>query len=126
VRLFRYKTPEEFARQRDETIANYYGYPAAEAHAAAKKAGWTPYSQNQETTTPNVEADAPVPPKAGPTTGHVAKVALGSPGAVPASTLPPHDFTKSAAGATQPNRQQSQVSMPENTANGAARKPPRQ
>ena len=33
-----YKTPEEFARQRDETIANYYGYPTAEAHAAAKKA----------------------------------------------------------------------------------------
>ena len=44
-----YKTPEEFARQRDETIANYYGYPTAEAHAAAKKAGWTPYSQNEET-----------------------------------------------------------------------------
>jgi hypothetical protein len=33
-----YKTPEEFARQRDETIANYYGYPTAQAHAAAKKA----------------------------------------------------------------------------------------
>ena len=119
-----YKTPEEFARQRDETIANYYGYPTAEAHAAAKKAGWTPHSQNQETTNPNAKPDAPLPPKAGPTTGHVAKVALGSPGAIPASTPSPHDFTKPAAAATQPNRQQSQASIPENTASGAARKPP--
>ena len=75
-----YQTPEEFARQSAETIANYYGYPTAEAHAAAKKAGWTPYSQNEETTTPNATVDAPVPPKAGPTTGHVGTAPLGCPG----------------------------------------------
>jgi hypothetical protein len=127
-----YKTPEEFARQRDETIANYYGYPTAEAHAVAKKAGWTPYSQNEETTTPNAKAKAPVPPKAGPTTGHVGTAPTGCPGgpavpvrsAVPSSTLPPHDFTKPAASAAQSNRQQSQVSIPGNSANGAPRKPP--
>jgi hypothetical protein len=127
-----YQTPEEFARQSAETIANYYGYPTAEAHAAAKKAGWTPYSQNEETTRPNAKVDTPVPPKAGPTTGHVGTAPLGCPGgpavpvrsAVPSSTLSPHDFTKPAASAAQPNRQQSQVSIPGNAANGAPRKPP--
>jgi hypothetical protein len=116
-----YKTPEEFARQRDETIAHYYGYPTAEAHAAAKKAGWTPYSQNEETTT-----------KAEPTTTHVGTASTGCPGgpavsvrsALPSSTPSPHDFTKPAATAAQPNRQQSQLSIPGNSANGAPRKPP--
>jgi hypothetical protein len=32
-----YKTPEESARARGEKIANYYGFPTAEAHAAAKQ-----------------------------------------------------------------------------------------
>jgi hypothetical protein len=118
-----YKTPEEFARQRDETIANYYGYPTAEAHAAAKKAA---AEKN------HAGADAPVRPKAEPATTHVGTAPQGGPGgpaapvrsAVPSSTLPPHDFTKPVASAAQPNPQQSQVSIPGNAANGAPRKPP--
>jgi hypothetical protein len=43
-----YQTPEEFEKQRNEMIANYYGFPTAEAHAAAKKNGWTPYTQAQQ------------------------------------------------------------------------------
>src|SRR3954451_3198848 len=101
-----YKTPEEFARQRDETIANYYGYPTAEAHAAAKKAA---AEKN------HAGADALVRPKAEPpATTHVGTAPQGGPGgpavpvrsAVPSSTLPPHGFTKPAAIAAQPNRQQ--------------------
>jgi hypothetical protein len=45
-----YKTAEQFAKDRDETIANYYGFPTAEAHAAAKEKGWTPYTQAQQAT----------------------------------------------------------------------------
>jgi hypothetical protein len=47
-----YKTPEESARARGEKIANYYGFPTAEAHAAAKQKGWTPLS-------PYIKTDAP-------------------------------------------------------------------
>ncbi len=65
-----YKTPEEFARQRDETIANYYGYPTAEAHAAAKKAA-------AEKNHGGADAlDRPDPGKP-----HVATAAPGRPGA---------------------------------------------
>ena len=89
-----YKTPEEFAKQRDESITNYYGFPSAEAHAAAKKRGWTPYSQTHQTAR-----------KAEPTTAHVGTAAIGCPGgpavsvrgAVAPSALSPHDFTKSTA-----------------------------
>jgi hypothetical protein len=96
-----YKTPEEFARQRDETIANYYGYPTAEAHAAAKKAA---AEKN------HVRADAPVRPKAEPATTHVGTAPQGCPGAPAApvrSPLPSHtpsspDLKKAAA--TVPSR----------------------
>ena len=89
-----YKTPEEFEKDRAEMIANYYGFPTAEAHAAAKKNGWTPYTQAQQTAT-----------KAEPTTAHVGTAAIGCPGgpevsvrsAVAPSALTPHDFTKSPA-----------------------------
>jgi hypothetical protein len=94
-----YKTPEEFARQRDETIANYYGYPTAEAHAAAKKDA---AEKN------HAEADALVRPDSGKP--HVATAAPSRPGepAVPVrSTLPSHtpssrDLKKPAA--TVPSR----------------------
>jgi hypothetical protein len=54
-----YKTPEQFEKERNETIANYYGFPTAEAHAAAKEKGWTPYTQAQQAAR-----------KAEPTTAH--------------------------------------------------------
>jgi hypothetical protein len=104
-----YQTPEEFIKQRDESIANYYGFPTAEAHAAAKKNGWTPYTQAQQPTT-----------KAELTTAHVGTAAIGCPSgpavsvrsAVASSVVPssavapsahsPHDFTK-PAGSNPPN-----------------------
>ena len=86
-----YKTAEQFAKDRDETIANYYGFPTAEAHAAAKEKGWTPYSQTQH-------------PTAEPTTAHVGTAAIGCPGgpavsvrsALAPSTPSSHDVTKPA------------------------------
>src|SRR5438270_9280619 len=69
-----YKTPEAFAKDRDESIANYYGYPTAEAHAAAKKAGWTPLSSSAA----RVEADAVVRP-GGPEVSVRSAVAPGAP-----------------------------------------------
>jgi hypothetical protein len=118
-----YKTPEEFARQRDETIANYYGYPTAEAHAAAKKAA---AEKN------HVRADALVRPKAEPATTHVGTAPQGCPGApaapvrsaVPSSTLPPHDFTKPAASAAKTSQPSSAANPANSAANGAPRKPP--
>jgi len=116
-----YKTPEEFARQRDETIANYYGYPTAEAHAAKKAAA----EKN------HVRADALVRPKAEPATTHVGTAPQGCPGApalpvrtaVPSSTLSPHDFTKPARAAK--SSQPAPAPNPVNSAgNGAPRKPP--
>ena len=86
-----YQTPEEFEKQRAEMIANYYGFPTAEAHAAAKKKGWTPYTQAQQAAR-----------KAEATTAHVGTAAIGSPsgpaipvrGAVAPSALAPHNVTK--------------------------------
>ena len=113
-----YQTPEEFKKQKDEMIANYYGFPTAEAHAAAKKNGWTPYTQAQQPTT-----------KAEPTPPHVGTGPLARPGgpevsvrsAVAPSALSPHDFRNSATAAAQPSR-------PSNPANSGApsvpRKPP--
>ena len=71
-----YKTAEQFAKDRDETIANYYGFPTAEAHAAAKEKGWTPYSQTQH-------------PTAEPTTAHVGTAAIGCPGGPAVSVRTP-------------------------------------
>ncbi len=109
-----YKTPEEFARQRDETIANYYGYPTAEAHAAAKKAGWTPYSQNQETTTPNAKADAPVRPKPEPAASNAATTQAGT---APLISPTRPAATVSSAAATTPNQTPAGL-------NSTTRKPP--
>jgi hypothetical protein len=69
-----YKTPEESARDRAEMMANYYGFPNAEAHAVAKQKGWTPLSPNIKTdppasarspepANPRVPADAQVRPE---------------------------------------------------------------
>jgi hypothetical protein len=88
-----YQTPEEFEKQRNESIANYYGFPTAEAHAAAKKNGWTPYTQAQQSAK-----------KAEPTTAHVGTAAIGCPGgpavsvrsALAPSTPSSHDVTKPA------------------------------
>jgi hypothetical protein len=54
-----YKTPEESARDRAEMMANYYGFPNAEAHAVAKQKGWTPLS-------PNIKTDPPAPSPTSP------------------------------------------------------------
>ena len=109
-----YKTPQQFEKERNEMIANYYGFPTAEAHAAAKKNGWTPYTQAHQTI-------------AEPGTAPVGTAAIGCPGgpavpvrsAVAPSALSPHDFRNSAA--AQPSR-------PSNPANSGApsapRKPP--
>ena len=106
-----YQTPEEFKKQKDEMIANYYGFPTAEAHAAAKKNGWTPYTQAQQPTT---KAE-PTPPHVG--TGPAVPVRS----AVAPSALSPHGFRNSATAAAQPSR-------PSNPANSGApsvpRKPP--
>jgi hypothetical protein len=89
-----YKTAEQFEKERNETIANYYGFPTAEAHAAAKEKGWTPYTQAQEAAK-----------KSEPTTAHVGTGATARPGgpavsvrsAVTPSALTPHNITKPAA-----------------------------
>ena len=109
-----YKTPEQFDKERNETIANYYGFPTAEAHAAAKKNGWTPYTQAQEAASARAEAKAQASAKregttAEPTTAHLGTAAIGHPGgppvsvrsAVAPSALTPHNVTKSAATATK-------------------------
>lgn len=121
-----YKTAEQFEKERDEMIANYYGFPTAEAHAAAKKKGWTPYTQAQQAAGAHAEADAKVSAKregttAEPTTAHVGTAAIGRPGgpavsvrsAVAPAALSPHSVTKPA------------VPNPANSgANSAPRKPP--
>ena len=134
-----YKTAEQFEKDRDETIANYYGFPTAEAHAAAKENGWTPYSQTQQTTTAPVAAGAqtrpkPEPATTEPATTHVGTAPMGCPGgpavsvrsAVRASALTSHDFTKPLAPAAQPS--QASPSLASNPTNSgpvnAPRKPP--
>jgi hypothetical protein len=116
-----YKTPEQFEKERNETIANYYGFPTAEAHAAAKEKGWTPYTQAQQAAT-----------KAEPTTAHVGTAAIGCPGgpavsvrsAVAPSAMSPHDFTKPATAAAK-SSQLTQSSNGTNSATlSAPRKPP--
>jgi hypothetical protein len=111
-----YKTPEQFEKERNETIANYYGFPTAEAHAAAKEKGWTPYTQAQQAAI-----------KAEPTTAHVGTAAIGCPGgpavsvrsALAPSALPPHKITKPPAKPPQP------AANPTNSgALSAPRKPP--
>jgi hypothetical protein len=108
-----YKTPEEFEKQRAESIANYYGFPTVEAHAAAKRKGWTPYSQTHQATAES-------------TTAHVGTAAIGCPGGpevpvrsaaassvVAPSALSPHHVTKPAAS-----------NPPNSGALSAPRKPP--
>jgi hypothetical protein len=93
-----YQTPEEFEKQRNETIANYYGFPTAEAHAAAKEKGWTPYTQAQEAarkaepTTAHEES-----PRRDSLSGCPAGQAVSVRSAVAPSALSPHDFTKPIA-----------------------------
>jgi hypothetical protein len=105
-----YKSAEQFEKDRDEMIANYYGFPTAEAHAAAKKKGWTPYSQAQQAESAHAGAGAQVSAKREGTTSeaataHVRTAAIGCPGgpavsvrsAVPPSALSPHNVTKPAS-----------------------------
>jgi len=105
-----YKTPEQFEKERNETIANYYGFPTAEAHAAAKEKGWTPYTQAQQNESAHAEAKAQPSAKreattAEPATAHVGTTAVARPGgpaasgrsAVAPSALIPHNFPKPAA-----------------------------
>jgi hypothetical protein len=89
-----YKTAEQFEKDRDEMIANYYGFPTAEAHAAAKEKGWTPYTQAQQAAR-----------KAEPTAAHAGTAAIGCLGgpavsvrsAVAPSAMSLHNVTKPAA-----------------------------
>ena len=100
-----YKTPERFEKERNETIANYYGFPTAEAHAAAKEKGWTPYTQAQQNESAHAEADAKVSGKREATRAHVGTGAIARPGgpavsvrsAVAPSALIPHKVPKPAA-----------------------------
>src|SRR6478752_2291063 len=85
-----YKTPEQFEKERNETIANYYGFPTAEAHAAAKEKGWTPYTQAQQNESAHAEAKAQPSAKreamtAEPATAHVGTTAVAHPGGPAAS-----------------------------------------
>ena len=81
-----YKTPEQFEKERNETIANYYGFPTAEAHAAAKEKGWTPYTQAQEES-----------PRRDSLSGCPGGPAVSVRSAVAPSARSPHDFTKPIA-----------------------------
>jgi hypothetical protein len=91
-------------------IANYYGFPTAEAHAAAKEKGWTPYTQAQEAAKKSEAA-----------TAHVGTGAIAGPGgpavsvrrAAAPSALAPHNITKPAA-----------PTLATSGANSVARKPP--
>src|SRR5436309_4228355 len=99
-----YKNAEQFAKDRDETAANYYGFPTAEAHAAAKEKGWTPYTQAQQNESAHAEAKAQVSAKPEATRAHVGTGAIARPGgpavsvrsAVAPSALTTHNDTKSA------------------------------
>jgi hypothetical protein len=128
-----YKTAEQFAKDRDETIANYYGFPTAEAHAAAKKKGWTPYTQAQETTAEaHTGANLQVSGKLGSATAPVGTAAIGCPGgpavpvrsAVASSALPPHDFTKPATTAAKSSPPSPATTSAKVVAVAAPRKPP--
>jgi hypothetical protein len=116
-----YKTAEQFAKDRDETIANYYGFPTAEAHAAAKEKGWTPYTQAQQAAR-----------KAEAATAHVGTAAIGCPGgpavsvrsALAPSALSPHDFTKPATAAAKSSQPTQSSNGTNSSTLSAPRKPP--
>ncbi len=109
-----YKTPEQFEKERNETIANYYGFPTAEAHAAAKEKGWTPYTQAQEAarkaepTTAREES-----PRRDSLSGCPGGPAVSVRSAVAPSALTPHNVTKPSAS-----------NASNSGANSAPRKPP--
>src|SRR5438270_6282144 len=109
-----YKTPEEFDKQRNETIANYYGFPTAEAHAAAKQKGWTPYTQAQQAAKKVERATTQEDsPRRDSLSGCPGGPAVSVRSAVAPSALSPHNVTKPAA------------SNPANSGpNSAPRKPP--
>jgi hypothetical protein len=110
-----YKTPQQFEKERDETIANYYGFPTAEAHAAAKEKGWTPYTQAQEAAKKSEAATAHVGtgPLARPGGPEVPVRSAVASSTAASSALAPHDFTKPI------------VTKPTNSgAGGPPRKPP--
>jgi hypothetical protein len=93
-----YKTPEEFEKQRNETIANYYGFPTAEAHAAAKEKGWTPYTQAQQAAKKVERATTQEEsPRRDSLSGCPGGPAVSVRSAVAPSALSPHDVTKPAA-----------------------------
>jgi len=108
-----YKTPEEFDKQRNETIANYYGFPTAEAHAAAKEKGWTPYTQAQEAARKTESAKTQESPRRDSLSGCPGGPAVSVRSAVAPSALSPHNVTKSAAS-----------NPPNSGPNSAPRKPP--
>jgi hypothetical protein len=108
-----YKTPQQFEKERNETIANYYGFPTAEAHAAAKKKGWTPYTQAQEAARKSQSSKTQESPGRDSLSGCPGGPAVSVRSAVAASALPSHNVTKPAA------------SNPTNSgAGGVPRKPP--
>lgn len=95
-----YKTPEQFAKDRDESIANYYGYPTAEAYAAAKAA----------------KSNAPPPSSpVSPVAKSASSPARNDPSTPGAASLPPHQFKKSPA--TQSAAQRSHASPASSTLN---------
>ncbi len=92
-----YKTPEQFEKERNETIANYYGFPTAEAHAAAKEKGWTPYTQAQEAAKKAEPAKTQESPRRDSLSGCPGGPAVSVRSAVAPSALTPHNVTKPAA-----------------------------
>jgi hypothetical protein len=114
------KTAEQVARERAETIANYYGYPTAEAYEAAKKAKEEKYENaaRQNVTREDVaracpERESKAPSPAQPTT----------------RPNPESATARVAADAlVRPSGPQVRCATPRNTANSAQdatpRKPP--
>src|SRR5207248_4872198 len=89
---------EQFAKDRDETAANYYGFLTAEAHAAAKEKGWTPYTQAQQAAKKVERATTQEEsPRRDSLSGCPGGPAVSVRSAVAPSALAPHNFTKSAA-----------------------------
>ncbi len=100
-----YKTAEQFEKDRDETIANYYGYPTAEAYATAKN--------NAPQTPP------PAQPAAKPASASL-RSDPSIANAAASTSLPAHQFKKSLSPQPAQPSQLSPASSPVN----APRKPP--
>jgi len=120
-----YQTPEEFEKQRNETIANYYGFPTAEAHAAAKEKGWTPYTQAQEAAKKVEGATTQEEsPRRDSLSGCPGGPAVSVRSAVAPSALSPHGFTKSIETAAKSTQPSSVANLANSGTSSAPRKPP--